>query len=79
MDPDETLRTLLEALKELRWNDVDTCATDLLRWLRAGGFPPQTLGDKALGNEWHRTVTEFVCYKVLSYDRRARSMTGGAQ
>ena len=79
MDPDQTLRALLEALKELRWNDVETCAKDLLLWLRRGGFPPQTLGDKALGNEWHRSVTEFVCYEVLSEARRARSMIGGAQ
>jgi hypothetical protein len=78
MDPDQTFRDLLEALKERRWDDVEANAKNLLLWLRKGGFPPHTLGDEALGHEWHRAVTEFVCYDVLSEVRRARRTKGGA-
>ncbi len=78
MDPDETLRALLDALKEHRWNEVETCAKDLSLWLRKGGFPPQTLGDKSLGNKWHRAVTESICCEAFAKAQCAR-MKGSAQ
>ena len=76
MDPDETLRELLEALKERRWNDAEANAGNLLSWLRRGGFPPQTLGPKALGSSWHRHVAEVVCSAALTkvHEGRARQM-----
>ena len=80
MDPDQTLRELLEALKRRRWNDVEASAENLLGWLHKRGFPPQTLGPKALGRQWHRAVAEFVCYAALSKVREARKRKtkGGA-
>ena len=74
MDPDQTLRELLEALNRCYWNDVEASAENLLGWLRKGGFPPQTLGPKALGREWHRAMAEFVCLAAQSkvHEWRAR-------
>ena len=72
MDPDQTLRELLEALQERRWNDIEAYAKDLLLWLRKGGFPPQTLGPKELGRKWHRAVAEFVCFAAQSKVREWR-------
>ena len=73
MDPDETLRELLEALKRRRWNDVEASAENLLGWLHKRGFPPQTLGPKALGRQWHRAVAEFVCLAALTKVRGWRA------
>jgi hypothetical protein len=78
MDPDETLRELLEALKQQYWNDVEASAENLLGWLRKGGFPPQTLGDKALGHEWHRAIAKLVCLAALSKVREIRMKRRGA-
>jgi hypothetical protein len=81
MDPDQTLRELLEALKQREWTDVEASAENLLGWLHKRGFPPLTLGPKALGREWHRAVAEFVCLAALSKVReiRARRKKGGAR
>jgi hypothetical protein len=81
MDPDQTLRELLESLKQRHWNDVEASAENLLAWLHKRGFPPKTLGAKALGSSWHRAVAEFVCLAALSKVReiRARRKKGGAR
>lgn len=40
MDPDATLRMLLEAIQDGRDIDAAEAAHDLSHWLRNGGFPP---------------------------------------
>ncbi len=72
MDPDETLRELFQALKRRSWDEVEASAENLLGWLGKRGFPPQTLGPKALGRGWHRAVAHFVCMAALSKVREAR-------
>jgi hypothetical protein len=76
MDPDKALADLLEALKKRRWDEVEGCANNLLEWLHKRGFPPRTLGPKALGRAWHRAVAEFMCYAALSKVREARRRKG---
>ena len=72
MDPDQTLRELLDALNQRRWDDVEASAENLLGWLHKRGFPPHTLGPEALGTSWHRAVAEFVCFAALSKVREWR-------
>jgi hypothetical protein len=81
MDPDQTLRELLEALKRRRWKEVEASAENLLAWLHKGGFPPKTFGPKALGRQWHRAIAEFACYAALSKvgKWRGRQLKRGGQ
>lgn len=66
MDPQQTLADLLTAMKEKRWDDANELAEALQGWLTRGGFPPTTLGDAALGKEWHRAVAAFICMAAIS-------------
>ena len=72
MDPDATLRDLLDALHVRDWDRIDELAGALLEWMEKRGFPPTTLGAKELGREWHRTVATFVCYAAQTKVRDAR-------
>ena len=72
MDPDVTLRELLEAVQVRAWDRVDELAEALLQWIEKRGFPPSTIGSSQLGIEWHRTVTTMVCHLAVSKARDAR-------
>ncbi|MDB5388252.1 MAG: hypothetical protein JWM11_3898 [Planctomycetaceae bacterium] len=81
MDPNATLRDLLEALKGRDWDLVQELSEALLTWMRNGGFPPNTIGPMELGNEWHRAVATFVCHAALgkvraAHERRSRKRGG---
>ena len=71
MDPQATLKALLEALKESDWDTARELALALQNWLDRGGFPPVTLGAKSLDREWHTAIAHLVCEMALS---RARSL-----
>ena len=72
MDPDATLRDLLEAVRVRSWDRVDELAESLLQWVQNRGVPPSTIGPPQLGVEWHRTVTTMLCYLVKLKSRDAR-------
>lgn len=72
MDPDATLRDLLDAVQERDWDRIDELAEALLGWMEKRGFPPITLGAEELGREWHRTIATFICYTAQSKSRAAR-------
>jgi aspartate aminotransferase-like enzyme len=72
MDPDVTLRELLEAVQARAWDRVDELAEALLQWVEKRGFPPSTIGSPQLGVKWHRTVTTMVCHLAVSKARDAR-------
>ena len=72
MDPEATLRDLLDAVGDRDWDRVDELSEALLMWLQKRGFPPQTLGPKELGRGWHRALAEFTCYLAQSRARDAR-------
>jgi hypothetical protein len=81
MDPNATLRDLLEALKDRDWDRVQELSQSLLSWMGNGGFPPITMGPKELGNQWHRTFATFVCHaaqgKVRAAHRRRERKRNG--
>ena len=54
MDPQAAWDDLLEALGERDWDRVEELAEGLLRWLRAGGFPPRAVTGNDLGSDWDR-------------------------
>lgn len=64
MDPDSVLSGLLEALQAKDWERVDLLSEAMLEWLKRGGFPPTTVGPKALGDEWHKNVARFICFSA---------------
>ena len=72
MDPDATLRELLQAVQARAWNRVDELAGALLDWLEKRGFPPIVVGTRDLGVEWRRTMATFVCHLAQSKMRDAR-------
>ena len=72
MDPEATLRELLDAVQASAWDCVDELAEALLDWLEKRGFPPLTVGPRELGVEWHRAVATFLCYVAKSKVRDAR-------
>ena len=61
MDPDAALRELLDAVMANGAELIEILVQALQQWLNRGGFPPQTLGSKELGADWHRTVTICLC------------------
>jgi hypothetical protein len=72
MDPQATLRDLLDAVADREWDTVDELSEALLSWLQKRGFPPQTVGPPELGRGWHRATAEFICYLAKSQARDAR-------
>ena len=72
MDPEATLRELLDAVQASAWDRVDELAEALLDWLEKRGFPPLTVGPRELGVEWHRAMATFVCHLARSKVRDAR-------
>ncbi len=74
MDPEATLRELLDAVQARAWDRVDGLAEALLDWLEKRGFPPLTVGPRELGVEWHRAMATFVCHLARSKVRDARKL-----
>ena len=72
MDPQATLKALLEALEESDWDTARELALALQNWLDRDGFPPVTVGAKSLDREWHTAISRLICEMALS---RARAAT----
>ncbi|MDA1166430.1 MAG: hypothetical protein O3B13_25320 [Planctomycetota bacterium] len=72
MDPQATLRELLEALEQSNWDAVLELSQALLTWIQHEGFPPVILGSESLGPEWHRQITNSVCRAALLRAKAAR-------
>lgn len=66
MDPQQTWNDLLNALRCKHWEQAKELADSLHEWIRKRGSPPVTIGEETLGNEWHRTITSFVCLYVAN-------------
>jgi hypothetical protein len=66
MDPQQTWNDLLTALRCKHWEEAKELADSLHEWIRKRGFPPVTIGEETLGNEWHRTIASFVCLVVAN-------------
>lgn len=66
MDPQQTWTDMLEALERKQWEPAKELADSLYEWLKKGGFPPTTVGDKSLGKRWHAAVAQFICLAVAS-------------
>ena len=65
MDPQQTWTDLVNAvIEEDEWA-AHEAATNLLRWMQNGGFPPQTLRNQPMPTEWNRVVTQAVCRASL--------------
>lgn len=56
MDPQATWDELLEAYRDRDADRAEEYATALHEWLQKGGFPPDTGGGRALGDDWHRSL-----------------------
>ncbi|MBN8625471.1 MAG: hypothetical protein J0M17_08285 [Planctomycetes bacterium] len=72
MDPQAAWNELLSASLNRDWGRAEELADGLLAWLGKHGAPPITVGDRALGVEWHNAVAQFVCYLAQSKVREAR-------
>jgi hypothetical protein len=66
MDPQATWQRLLEAYSTCEWATAKEAAEDLLVWLRAGGFPPQTLPNAPMDDAWNRAIAVATCRFVIS-------------
>lgn len=66
MDPQATWEQLLEALSSGDHEQVEELATELLRWLERGGFPPRAVLGTDLGPTWDRAATRFACAFALT-------------
>lgn len=66
MDPNQTWTDLIVALQQKQWSEAKELADALYEWIQNKGFPPITVGDESLGQEWHRTITTFVCLHVAN-------------
>ena len=56
MDPQATWEELVNAYRESDWDQVHESGTALLVWLDQGGFPPRTMIEDDLGEEWDRSI-----------------------
>ena len=74
MDPDATLAEMLDAIGSHDWDRVAEASRDLLAWMKRGGFPPETVGPRSLGNEWHRMVAILICRVADSKATIAREL-----
>lgn len=65
MDPQATWNRLLDEWANHYWLDVSELAEALLEWLSKGGFPPDTMGNRNLGADWHRKLALTMCRFAL--------------
>jgi aminopeptidase N len=71
---------MLDAMKRKQWDEAKELADALYEWIRKGGFPPVTVGDESLGQQWHKTIASFTCLVVANKvddvkKRRSRRQT----
>ena len=86
MDPQQTWADMFDALQRKEWDEAKKLADALYEWLRKGGFPPTTVGDASLGQQWHKTIASFTCLAVANKvedvhkqrKKRQASKKGGA-
>lgn len=69
MDPQATWNSLLEEWANRNWLNVFELAEALLEWLSNDGFPPDTMGIRNLGADWHRTQALAMCRFALERAR----------
>ncbi len=60
MDPDATLKELLDAVEAGECDRVEELSDALNGWMANGGYPPKTLGPWKLGMVWHTALTKSV-------------------
>jgi len=65
MDPQATWNSLLEEWANRNWLAVSELAEALLEWLSKDGFPPDTMGNRSLGADWHRELASTMCKFAL--------------
>ena len=68
---------MLDALERKQWEPAKELADSLYEWLKNGGFPPVTVGNKSIGKRWHHAVAQFVCLAIASkvHDVQKRKRT----
>ena len=69
MDPQVTWDELLEAYASEDWPRAEELATALTAWLDSGGFPPQTISGRTLGDTWNRAIAYAGCRLAMSEAR----------
>ena len=52
---------------------VEELAEGLLEWLHRGGFPPQPVSKREMGDEWNRAVAVSACRLALSAARTGQA------
>ena len=67
MDPQAAWDAMLDAYCAKNPDDVQEYATALREWLAKRGFPPDTGGGRALGDDWHRCLAEAGVALALQY------------
>jgi hypothetical protein len=72
MDPQAAWDRLLEAYTDGDWSVVEETAEGLLQWLHRGGFPPQAVSERHMGDAWNRAIALAAIRFALS---EARSRT----
>jgi len=77
MDPQAAWDRLLEAYTHGDWSVVEKLAKGLLKWLHRGGFPPQPVSKREMGEEWNRAVAVFACRFALSEARPDQAERSG--
>jgi hypothetical protein len=68
MDPDSTVRAILEAIASHHFEEAADLADELLTWLRQGGFPPA-------GHD-HGTAAAFACAIMVGIENRGIARHG---
>ncbi len=77
MDPQATLRDLIDAVLDGDEQLVAILVEALENWLRRGGFPPETVGPRSLGDDWHTAITRSICQLAGVHVRLVRERKGG--
>jgi hypothetical protein len=78
MDPDTTLKELLEAVQEGNRDRVQELAEALNDWIANGGYPPKTIGPWKLGQIWHVAMTKSVIKHAKAHVRVVARQKGAA-
>ncbi len=78
MDPQAAWSQLLDAYAKGNWTAVEELSEGLLNWLTHGGFPPQSVPNKKLDEDWNRAITLAACRFARSVARNHRSEECGS-
>jgi hypothetical protein len=65
MDPNTTWEQLLCAYAAGDWDLIEETATDLLKWLDQGGFPPTIVNRPGIDDDWNVVLARASCVHVL--------------